>query len=57
MMMQSTTGGVTVTDKQEETCKLCGRPHPQYACVDGGKICKDCLDYARYERDKRRQAA
>lgn len=39
-----------------ELCKLCGRPHPQYACVDGGKICKQCLDAYRFERD-RRQAA
>ena len=46
-----------MTDKQEETCKLCGRKHPQYACVDGGKICRQCLDEARYERDRRRQTA
>lgn len=45
-----------MTDKQEETCKLCGRPHPQYACIDGGKICKQCLDAYRFERGRRRAA-
>ena len=60
MMRPAITGGLKMSEAASqpgpELCKLCGRAHPQYACVDGGKICRQCLDAARYERDRRQQA-